>query len=137
MPSPGGAPRASIGRVEAAELERWIRAYEAAWRAPGTGAAAALFSDDATYLTHPFAEPVTGRDAILRLWDDEREPGEAFTMTWEVVAAGGDTGVARVEVRYLAPEEAWFRDLWIVRLDADGRCRHFEEWPFAPGARLG
>jgi len=25
-----------------------------------------------------------------------------------------------------------YLDLWIVRLDADGRCRHFEEWPFWP-----
>ena len=46
--------------MERADLERWIRAYEAAWRAPGTDAAAALFAEDATYLTHPFAEPVTG-----------------------------------------------------------------------------
>lgn len=123
--------------MERADLERWIRAYEAAWRAPGTAAADALFADDATYLTHPFAEPVSGRDAIRRLWDRERGPGERFTMAWEVVAVDGDTGVARVEVRYLAPDEAWFRDLWVVRLGPDGRCRHFEEWPFAPDGSVG
>ncbi len=132
------APRTWEHRpVERADLERWIREYEAAWRAPGTDAAAALFSDDATYRTHPYAEPVRGRDAVLRLWDREREPGEAFTMTWAVVAVEGDTGVARVEVRYRAPEEARYRDLWIVRLGPDGRCRHFEEWPFAPGRSVG
>ena len=123
--------------MERADLERWIRAYEAAWRAPGTDAAAALFAEDATYLTHPFAEPVAGLAAIRGLWDAEREAGEEFTMTWEVVAAGGDTGVARIEVRYHAAEEAWFRDLWIVRLSPDGRCRHFEEWPFALGRSVG
>jgi ketosteroid isomerase-like protein len=123
--------------VERADLDRWIQAYEAAWRASGTGAASALFTDDATYLVHPFAQPAEGRDAILRLWDDEREPGEEFTMSWEVVAVDGDTGVARIEVRYRAPEEAGFRDLWIVRLANDGRCRHFEEWPFAPGRSVG
>jgi ketosteroid isomerase-like protein len=123
--------------VERADLERWIRAYEAAWRARGTDAASDLFTGDATYLTHPFAEPVTGRDAILRLWDDERTPDEAFTMAWEVVAVDGDTGVARVEVRYHRPDEAWFRDIWIVRLGPDGRCRRFEEWPFAPGRSVG
>ena len=123
--------------MERGDLERWIQAYEAAWRAPGTDAAAALFAEDATYLMHPFAEPVTGLAAIRALWDAEREEGEEFAMTWEVVAAGGDTGVARIEVRYHAPEEAWFRDLWIVRLGPDGRCRHFEEWPFAPGRSVG
>ena len=137
MPAAEGFRACEHRPVERADLERWIRAYEAAWRAPGTDAAATLFTDDATYLTHPYAEPVTGRDAILRLWDDEREPGEAFTMAWEVVAADGDTGVARIEVRYHAPEEAAFRDVRIVRLAADGRCRHFEEWPFAPGPSVG
>ena len=123
--------------MERGDLERWIRDYEAAWRAPGNDAVADLFAGDATYLTHPYAAPVAGLEAIRRLWDREREPGERFDMTWEVVAVEGDTGVARVEVRYLAPEELWFRDLWIVRLGADGRCRHFEEWPFAPGRSVG
>ena len=123
--------------MERADLERRIRDYEAAWRAPGSDAAADLFAGDATYLTHPYAEPVAGLEAIRRLWDREREPGERFDMAWEVVAVEGDTGVARVEVRYLAPEEARFRDLWIVRLGPDGRCRHFEEWPFAPGRSVG
>ena len=123
--------------MERTDLERWIQAYEAAWRAPGTGAADALFADDATYLTHPFAEPAAGRAAIRRLWAGEREPGERFTMTWEVVAVDGDTGVARIDVRYDAPEQARFRDLWIVRLGPDGRCRHFEEWPFAPRRSVG
>ena len=123
--------------MERADLERWIRDYEAAWRAPGTDAALALFAEDATYLTHPYAEPVAGLPAIRRLWDRERDTGERFDMTWEVVAVEGDTGVARMEVRYHAPQEARYRDVWIVRLGPDGRCRHFEEWPFAPGRSVG
>ncbi|HTI32055.1 MAG TPA: nuclear transport factor 2 family protein [Miltoncostaea sp.] len=123
--------------MERADLERWIRAYEAAWRASGTAAADDLFADDATYLTHPFADPVAGREAIRALWEREREPGERFTMTGEVVAIDADTGVARIDVRYDAPEQARFRDLWIVRLGPDGRCRHFEEWPFAPRRSVG
>ena len=35
----------------------------------------------------------------------------------------------RVEVVYA--HERW-RDLWVLRFDDDGRCRAFEEWPFAP-----
>ena len=27
-----------------------------------------------------------------------------------------------------------YRDLWIIRFAEDGRCRHFEEWPYAPDA---
>jgi hypothetical protein len=25
-----------------------------------------------------------------------------------------------------------YRDLWVTRYAGDGRCRSFEEWPFAP-----
>ena len=52
-------------------------------------------------------------------------------MTSEIVAVDGLTAVVRVEVHY-GDGERW-RDLWIVTFDADGRCRAFEEWPFAPG----
>src|SRR5947207_3048706 len=66
-------------------------------------------------------------------WETEREgPDEVFTITTEVVAVEGDTGVVRAEVAYGAPTNRLYRDLWIVRLDEHGRCFHFEEWPFWP-----
>jgi ketosteroid isomerase-like protein len=114
------------------ELEGWIAAYERAWRSPGTGAVEELFDRDATYLTAPFREPHRGIDAIKRLWDAEREgPDERFTMTSEVLAVEGDTGVARIHVLYEQPPAEWL-DMWIVRLGPEGRCVAFEEWPFAP-----
>ncbi len=114
------------------ELEEWIAAYERAWRTPGTAALEELFARDATYGTAPFREPLRGLEAIERLWEAEREgASEPFSMTSEIVAVEGDTGVARVHVIYEDPAAEWL-DLWIVRLEA-GRCTAFEEWPFAPG----
>jgi len=111
----------------------WIESYERAWRAPGTEALAALFSPDAVYLTSPYAEPVDGLAAIRRLWEAEREgPDEVFTMTAEVVAISGMTGVARVEVDYGRPVRQSYRDLWVVSFGAGGRADRFEEWPFWP-----
>ena len=115
-------------------IGRWIDAYERAWRAPGTDALADLFTDDATYVSAPFEEPLSGLRAIAAFWDAEREgPGEAFTLRSEIVAVEGDTGVARIDVVYDGPPARRYRDLWIVVLDRDGRCRWFEEWPFFPG----
>jgi hypothetical protein len=54
-------------------------------------------------------------------------------MTSGIVAVDGDTAVARIEVWYGDPVRAEYRDLWVMRFAADGRCRAFEEWPFAPG----
>lgn len=116
-----------------ADLERWIEAYERLWRAAGTDGLAEIFSDDAVYVPAPFADRIRGLDAISALWESERlGPDEDFELDSEVVAVDGDTGVARIEVRYGPPRDALYRDLWIVRLDGDGRCTRFEEWPFWP-----
>lgn len=48
------------------------------------------------------------------------------------VAVDGDTAVVRVQVDYARPESGRWRDLWVLRFATDGRCVHFEEWPFAP-----
>lgn len=111
----------------------WVAAYERAWRSAGTGALAGLFAPDATYRQGPYDEPVTGLPAIARMWEAERAgPTEVFHMTSEVVAVDGDTAVVRVEVWYGDPVQQEFRDLWVIRFAADGRCAAFEEWPFAP-----
>ena len=119
--------------MDRAALERWIDAYERAWRAPGTDGLAGLFAPDASYLNAPFQEPTRGLDAISRMWEAERQgPDEPFEMESEPIAVEGDTGVARVEVRYGEPRPQVYRDLWIVTVDDEGRCTSFEEWPFWP-----
>jgi hypothetical protein len=114
------------------ELQDWVAAYERAWRTPGTEVLAEVFAEGATYSNDPYGETHRGLEAIAEMWERERVgPDEAFEMTSEAVAVEGDTGVARVEVRYADPPAA-YRDLWIVRLDGHGRCVAFEEWPFWP-----
>jgi uncharacterized protein (TIGR02246 family) len=118
--------------MDRAQLADWVARYESAWRAPGTEALAGLFAEDAVYLPSPYGEPHRGLEAIRRMWEAERSPGEEFTMKSEILAADGDTGVVRIEVKYGKPGRQEYRDLWIVRLDDSGRCHHFEEWPFWP-----
>jgi ketosteroid isomerase-like protein len=115
------------------DIARWVEAYERAWRTAGTDALEELFTSEATYSMAPFEEPHRGLAAIAKLWEAERAgPDEEFTLAYEVVAVEGDTGVVRCEVAYGDPHNRLFRDLWIVKLDDDGRCFHFEEWPFWP-----
>ena len=120
--------------MERDQVAAWIDRYERAWRSPGTAALAELFTPDASYSQGPYREPVLGLPAIAAMWEAERDGSdEAFTMQSEVVAADGATGVVRVEVRYGQPVRE-YRDLWIMRFAEDGRCRQFEEWPYAPDA---
>jgi ketosteroid isomerase-like protein len=112
----------------------WVERYERAWRTPGTEELSALFTTDATYLHSPYEEPVVGIDAIGRMWDKDRDgPNEVFTLSTEIVAVEGDTAVVRAEVLYEQPARQEYRDVWILQLEADGRCSWFEEWPYWPG----
>lgn len=118
-------------------VEAWVAAYERAWRTAGTEQLRGLFSEDATYRMSPFESPATGLAEIAALWEREREgPDEPFEIGHEVVAVDGDTAVVRVEVQYGGPDRLQYRDLWIIRFAADGRCREFEEWPFWPGQEI-
>jgi hypothetical protein len=125
--------------MDRATLAAWVDGYERAWRAPGVDAVDELFAESATYLTAPFQRPHEGIEAIRALWASGREPGEAFAMEPEIVAVDGEArvGVVQVHVRYTAPRDQVFADLWIVELGLDGRCVRFEEWPFWPPGTPG
>jgi SnoaL-like protein len=127
------------GREQAVTIDRaafaaWIEGYERAWRSRSAAGVRELFDADATYLHSPYDEPIVGLAAIEADWDvDVDGPSEVFTMSAEIVAVDGDTGVARVLVRYGGERDQEYLDLWVVRFGADGRCTRFEEWPFWPG----
>jgi hypothetical protein len=124
--------------VDRAAARDWVAGYERAWRTAGTDGLGELFASEATYQPAPFAEPIRGLGPIAAMWEAERAgPDEPFTMTSEVVAVEGDTAVIRVEVQYGPPRHTLYRDLWIVRFDAHGRCAAFEEWPFWPPGTAG
>lgn len=119
------------------DVEAWVAAYERTWRTAGTEPLRELFGEEASYRMSPYEEPAIGLAEIAALWERERQgPDEPFEMSHEVVAVEGDTAVVRVEVEYGGAERLEYRDLWVVRFAADGRCREFEEWPFWPGQQI-
>ena len=119
--------------MDRAQVSTWIDRYEQVWRTPGTDALREIFTEDAVYSQGPYQEPRRGLAEISAMWEETRDgPDEAFRMTHEVIAVDGDTAVARIEVWYGRPVKHEYRDLWVMRFAADGRCRSYEEWPFAP-----
>lgn len=116
-----------------AAFASWLDLYEKLWRTPGTGSLDGLFAEAATYKHSPYEQPVTGLPDIAADWERGRHGAdENFTLSSEIVAVDGDTGVARVLVRYGEPENQEYLDLWVARFDEEGRCVEFEEWPFWP-----
>jgi mannose-6-phosphate isomerase-like protein (cupin superfamily) len=112
----------------------WVDRYERVWREDAAGARLGeLFTAGATYLTDPYAEPITGLDALRSWWAEEwGGPDEVFTLEREVVSCSGRTGVVRARVRYGEPVHQEYVDLWVVETDDDDLVSRFEEWPFWP-----
>ena len=118
--------------LTAEALLGWVAAYERSWRDPQAHPVGTLFAPDAVYLVEPYADPVRGLAAIEALWAEETGPDEVFTMTVEVVAVTGATGVVRARVAYGEPVTQEYLDLWVVTFDGAGLVTRFEEWPFWP-----
>ena len=102
-----------------------------------------LFSADVAYRYHPYDEPVTGRNAVVASWlgeDDARIAGSASTRdapdTYDAhyapVAVDGGTVVATGRSTYRdtpdGPVVQVYENCFVIRFDADGRCREFTEY---------
>ncbi|HXR30446.1 MAG TPA: nuclear transport factor 2 family protein [Solirubrobacterales bacterium] len=129
--------RQPLMALDRESVSAWVAAYERAWRTAGTDPLRDLFAADATYRMSPYEDAASGLAEIGELWERERVgPDEEFTLAHEIVAIEGDTAVVRLEVEYGGAKRLRYRDLWLLRFAADGRCREFEEWPFWPGQQI-
>ena len=106
-------------------LSTWIDHYVRAWNSNDETQIAALFTADAEYFTDPYTPPWSGRDVIVSEWLEHRDaPGET-TFTWEPLVVGTDLSIITAETSYPAVS---YSNLWVIKLDAEGRCSHFTEW---------
>ena len=116
-------------------LSAWIDGYVRAWNSNDPDEIGALFTDDALYFTEPYASPWRGRAEIVEGWLAARdEPGDA-TFEWRPLVEASDLAVVTGTTVYREPPRT-YSNLWVVRLEPDGRCREFTEWwmkhPAAP-----
>jgi ketosteroid isomerase-like protein len=106
--------------------EQWVADYVAAWESNDPEQIGALFSEDAVYFTNPDSEPRRGRDQIVAGWlEDLDEPG-TWSFDWKILHE--DDGFVVVQGKTFYPAEKDYLNLWIVRLDNDGRATEYTEW---------
>lgn len=111
-------------------MERWVARYGEAWRAGDAEAAAALFTDDCVFRSHPFRELENARDYTLRVFADEEDVEPRF----------GEPVVEddRAAVEYWAAMKEDALDLTLagclmMRFASDGRCAEMRDyWTTAP-----
>jgi ketosteroid isomerase-like protein len=87
-------PFAEWGRFQPGERAHehavaWAAAYERAWQTGDPDAAAALYSDDVVYRSHPFREPHRGRDEVRRYSADAYAAESERTVRFGVPLAAG------------------------------------------------
>ncbi len=120
--------------------QQWLDQYVAAWLSYDADAVGALFSDDVRYRYHPDGDPVVGREAVVASWlgdpgtpdaSTRDEPG-TYEASYTPVAVDGDVVVATGSSTYYTapggPVERVFDNCFVMRFDADGRCRDFIEY---------
>ena len=111
--------------TDAGSVTVWIEAYVRAWNSNDPAEIGALFTDDAEYYTEPFHPPWRGRSEIVEQWLEHKdEPGET-TFEWHPVVITDELGVIAGTTTY--PDQT-FSNLWLLKLDETGTCRHFTEW---------
>ena len=124
-------------------LNVWLDAYGRAWENQDPEAAAALFTEDGTYVWGPFAAPITGQPAIRRAWETATQGNQAeITFDYEPLARTED---GRYLARWWASMESVqtgqsvkMEGIFLITLTESGQCRVFREWwneyPPATGA---
>ena len=126
--------------MERDDVSRWLDDYVEAWKTYDGERIAALFTDDVVYRYHPYDEPIRGRDAVVESWLGEgnhpdassRDPEGTYDASYAPAAIEGDVVVATGSSSYFESPgglvDKVYDNCFVMRFDADGRCREFTEW---------
>jgi ketosteroid isomerase-like protein len=121
-------------------VQGWLDRYVDAWLTYDPQAIGDLFSEDVEYRYHPYDEPVVGREAVVASWLGEtsedgassRDAPGTYEASYAPVAVDGDVAVATGTSSYRdepgGPFTKVFHNCYLMRFDADGRCREFTEF---------
>jgi uncharacterized protein (TIGR02246 family) len=118
-------------------VQQWVDAYAQAWRDRDPEAAAALFTEDGLYRSHPLHEPHQGAEGVRAYWADVTSTQDSVDvrMGRPVEAADGRRAAVEFWVRMLSSgAEATLVGILFLRFGEDGRCEDQRvTWMFEPG----
>jgi hypothetical protein len=114
------------------ELGRWLDVYGRAWERKDVDAFVSCFTADAVYYWGPsWDEPLRGHDQIRARTEEAISGHDAVRFGHEPLAITPDgRGIARwwVSLDVPAAGTVELEGIFLVTLDADGRCTDFREW---------
>ena len=119
--------------IDETRIRDWLAAYRHAWTTDDPDEVGRLFADDVRYFTAPYLAPLAGAEAVAAYWLGENEAEIPWSFEYQVLAQEDDLFVVRAVTTYPegtsdAEGPETFHNLWLVRLDADGRASEFVEY---------
>lgn len=112
--------------MDRSDVETWLGRYVRAWETNDPADIAQLFTGDARYFTAPHRDPWVGPDAIAGGWVDRKDEPGTWTFRSEVLGIDGDLAFVRGWTTYTNDPD--YTNLWVIRLDDQGKCSEFVEW---------
>ncbi|MEX2523424.1 MAG: nuclear transport factor 2 family protein [Gammaproteobacteria bacterium] len=109
----------------------WLEGYKSAWVERDADKAAALFSEDATYLDNPHNEPYKGRAGIHEYWSDVTSDQRGVTFDYEILTTYGNTAVAQWAARFTSVSSGAtvkLDGIFLLDFDENGLCSRLREW---------
>jgi ketosteroid isomerase-like protein len=110
-----------------AGIEEWVEGYRRAWESNDPDDIRALFTEDAEYRTDPWSQPWRGHDEIVAGWLQHADAPGQTTFEWATLASTDELSIVQGTTVY-ADSGKTYSNLWVVRLDENGRARAFTEW---------
>jgi hypothetical protein len=118
--------------MDHAAVQRWLDQYVQAWKTYDPQLIGDLFSETAAYYFGPYHKPVTGRDAIVANWLENRDAPGTYQAQYRPLVVEGNTAVVNGRSTYFKPDGKTFLrefdNIFLLRFDDDGRCTEFVEW---------
>jgi hypothetical protein len=113
--------------TDRAAVSAWMAGYLKAWSSNEPVDIEALFTPDAIYRPTPHSDGWQGRDAIVAGWLDRKDQPGTWSFEHTILAVDADVAVVEGRTIYMAPPSD-YSNLWVLRLEPDGRCSEYVEW---------
>ena len=116
-----------LGLTMSERLDDWMDAYVEAWTSNDPYDIAALFSADAVYDPQTADGERHGRAEIIAWWQGIGDDPDNWDFEWKPLTETEDMAVITGTTRYFEPP-ASYRNLFVIKFDAEGLCTDFTEW---------
>ena len=83
------------------------------------------------YYYTPYADPLIGREAVVKSWLDNQDAPNTWEAHYEPMAVDGETVIANGFSRYFEDDgtfHAEWDNIFLLRFNDQGECTEFCDW---------